>query len=254
MEPNEFMFKWFKPIYSLDQIQGTCVSYRNEKVAKVIDSYLHNKSKPLNAWNGYYTGMRLMCRSPLRLKTGRMTRNFVYNVTVVGDVFELKDHHDITWTVNFDLIVKHFTFCYAYSGHSLQGTTVGGALTIFDFDYYMADPEWLWTCVTRPRDLDRVYFYAGNLSLTLKKCQTYNIAVNRIRGHKDADRIAGRDFAESDYITAEDAMALFKIGGRCGGCGECLGDDWSIDRIDNDLPHLKGNCRLRCLSCQHAKN
>eukprot|EP01080_Neovahlkampfia_damariscottae_P008447 gene8447-272_t len=27
----------------------------------------------------------------------------------------------------------------------------------------------------------------------------------------------------------------------------------SVDRIDNDLPHLKCNCQLSCLGCNRAK-
>ena len=38
----------------------------------------------------------------------------------------------------------------------------------------------------------------------------------------------------------------------CYVCEEPLDEDWSVDRISNDLPHIKDNCMVSCRHCQHA--
>ena len=55
----------------------------------------------------------------------------------------------------------------------------------------------------------------------------------------------------ADYVNeAWVAATLARQRGQCAECQSDLGEVatglWSIDRVDNDQPHTKGNCRLVC--------
>lgn len=257
MKAIPFLQKWdkyFSPISRIEKIDGLCIAYTN-KTAEVVDRYLHNINKPVKTHDGYYEGMRLLCKKPLRIGSERLVHNSEYVVKKVGKDFIITDDDNDEpkdWTVSATLIKRHFTFCYAHTCHSLQGETVDGAITIFDVDHWAIDKNWLWTAISRPRDLSLVQYYAGNLDTACSKMSMFNKAEARIHSHKLADKKAKRDYDEDDYITAQDVMDMYKHMNRCGCCGESLGDDFSIDRIDNKLAHVKGNCRLRCLSCNLA--
>lgn len=61
-----------------------------------------------------------------------------------------------------------------------------------------------------------------------------------------------------DLVTAADMLALFRAtGGRCAACGEALSLHGgprlvTLDRLDNRLGHVRGNCTLACLTCNRA--
>eukprot|EP01080_Neovahlkampfia_damariscottae_P005644 gene5644-9460_t len=70
-----------------------------------------------------------------------------------------------------------------------------------------------------------------------------------INGYKKQDKDAGRDFIESEFIDASDSENLFVQ-------QKARSKDYnniSVDRINNNLPHLKWNCQLSCLGCNRAK-
>lgn len=246
-----FFHKWFKRIDKLSDIKGTVVSYRDKSVAAVLDKYLHNLTVPTDNFHGYYVGMTLLCRENIRVAKRRTMRNFRYTVEKVGDVFTLKDHESQLWEIDFATIKKSFRFNYALTGHAIQGITLENAMTIFDYDFKHVEKEWLWTAISRVRDLDEVYFFDGELVETMKDCRLRNLIQQRIQGHMYADKQAGRDISE-DYIDLEYVESMISKMGLCPGCGSCLADEWSIDRIENTLAHVKGNVRMVCLGCNHS--
>ena len=87
-----------------------------------------------------------------------------------------------------------------------------------------------------------------------------------IAGYKAQDAEAGRDFKEEDYITCEWVKKmLWGRGGQnmCCAVRECMrtlltewdedtkDEQFIVDRLNNDLPHTRDNCRLTCVSCNH---
>ena len=77
----------------------------------------------------------------------------------------------------------------------------------------------------------------------------------KLVGYMDQDKKKGREFNLSvDYILVLKDLQKNK-------CELCLNkmlwewdkagnpDQWTIDRIDNELGHIKGNVRLTCLEC-----
>lgn len=98
------------------------------------------------------------------------------------------------------------------------------------------------------------------------KIQEYNrkkynqsILKNKVKSLKQCDKVKGRSIIESDFITVEWIQAeLTKQNNTCCycSCDVLLCDfepydkkQFSVDRIDNILPHHKSNCKISCLEC-----
>lgn len=244
--------KWFKRIDTVEAVKGTVIALR-DRVADALDTYLHNKLKP--AGEDYYVGMKLLSRATLRVGGVRLANGERYNVESVGEVFQLRDSLQEVFQVPVALIKKHFRYNHAYTGYSLQGFTIdsewkdGGAITIFDYNHYHTNKEWLWTAVSRLRNLDDVYFFDGELVGLLSDCEVKRKIVARLDLHRRADIAAGRSL--DGFIDVAYVQGLLEKISRCA-CGADLLDEWSIDRINNDLAHVVGNVRLGCLSCNHS--
>ena len=119
------------------------------------------------------------------------------------------------------------------------------------------DANWFWVAITRCTDLDKVNI----ITTKINGLKNYNLGA-MINGYKKQDKEAGRDFIESEFIDVSDIEKLFvKQKARCALCDNVMNmqhkakdyNNISVDRIDNDLPHLKCNCQLSCLGCNRAK-
>ena len=86
----------------------------------------------------------------------------------------------------------------------------------------------------------------------------------KVAGHREADARAGRTWVEEEYVGVEDVLALLREQrARCFACGEHVVPAWtaandprqfSIDRINNDEAHLRGNVRIACLACNVSRH
>ena len=87
--------------------------------------------------------------------------NNVYEIADVNEKYlTLEEVHSTEEsTVSLSKIRSNFIFGYCATCHSLQGSSISGPVTIFDWNHYFVDKKWLWTCLTRATNLDDVYFY-----------------------------------------------------------------------------------------------
>ena len=111
------------------------------------------------------------------------------------------------------------------------------------------DARWLWTALTRAVSLENVVLMKGVDCWDKKKIVA---DINRrIDGYKEQDLNKGRD-CNLDVNYVYDMLKNAKL--RCYECHSSITETWSIDRKDNKLGHVKGNCRIMCLSCNKAKH
>lgn len=72
----------------------------------------------------------------------------------------------------------------------------------------------------------------------------------RIYQHKQADKKAGRKFDEASYINVDWVLATLSTTHYCSNCEQSLDfENYSVDRINNALPHTTINCRIICRPC-----
>ena len=72
-----------------------------------------------------------------------------------------------------DILWKIFSLSYCNTCHSGQGCNIDDAITIFDCNTPYVNRNWLYTAITRARDLSKVYVYIHNEKdiRTLESCK-----------------------------------------------------------------------------------
>lgn len=147
-----------------------------------------------------------------------------------------------------------FTGIHANTGHSLQGDTIRKKFCILEWSHFNATWEWFYTAVTRCVRLSDVYIYTGE---SLTRGVIKNVGY-KLDGLKKTCEEKGRDFD----LTAKWVTEQMKRQNYC--CQICSGvlnldyeqgdgNQWSIDRRDNQLGELQSNCRITHLSCNQSK-
>lgn len=150
---------------------------------------------------------------------------------------------------------KYFAMNYCSTTHKSQGETIVENYTIYDWEYMNTKIQY--TALSRAKNLNQVTFkttkYTDNDDVNFD-----DTISKKINGHMQYD--CERGFETN--ITVEDVKTLFeRQNGECIKC-ECQmktiyqqgdGEQFSIDRIDSSLGHIKGNIQLMCLNCNRAK-
>ena len=224
-----------------------------------LNNYLHYKGHTLPL----EVGTRLIYRERTR-KQGKhkLFVGFAYNVReVTADGFKIEE--DGQPDVTFDLLrakaMSWFTYTYARTCHSSQGSTFDGMVVIADAYSARVDDAWLYVALTRGRKLRRDVRILDGLipaSVDLERLEA-NIASNL-----KADAEKGRPVEEPvtvDWVLQRDAMQR----GRCALCGgayelpmvgcERTTETGSVDRTNSARGHEKANCKLVCRGCNFAK-
>ena len=105
----------------------------------------------------------LICREYTKTQTSTFNVNFKYKIVHIGKdgVITLKNvKTEILQSLHIDKVRKNFIFAWCCTAYSMQGQSVDTDITIFDYNHFLVRdyPEWLYTCITRARDLNRVIF------------------------------------------------------------------------------------------------
>ena len=144
-----------------------------------------------------------------------------------------------------------FRLPFSLTCHCVQGETIAEPYAVFDALSTYADANWLYTALTRAETLDSVYVYVGEPVF-----QTFRLA-EKLRSYKTQDEKAGRKF-DLDY---NGCLALMSEANyACAHCHERVelyyeADDprqFSLDRLNNDWGHIRGNIRLTHFGCNRA--
>ncbi len=197
----------------------------------------------------YLVGEELLGVDGTRCRGGRIASNETYTVVSVDTVdLKLAAPDGSSRTVKLEQAARYLKRPYCRTGHSTQGLSLGDRIFIHDVDCHMATHRWMRTVVSRCRTLD-IIIVTNSSGVRMR-----NVDVkSRIAGHTASDTAAGFVWDPADYVTAEDVMAkLRRQRYGCHACAEPLDQDWSIDRLVNELPHLRDNVAISCRRCQHA--
>ena len=123
-----------------------------KKYQRLLEHYLENQMD-----------MKLVknCREYFKSLKTTYNVNYEYEITDVNEKYlTIKEVHSTEEsTVPLSCIRSKFIFNYCATCHSLQGSSVSGPVTIFDWNHYFVDKKWLWTAITRATNLDDLYFY-----------------------------------------------------------------------------------------------
>jgi len=138
---------------------------------------------------------------------------------------------------------------YSRTCHSVQGVSLGNTIYVHDVGTPMATYAWVRTAISRCSTLDITIVSGSGM-----QAFDYHGVHNRIAGHQAADKEKGFEWSEDKYVSVGWVKEkLIKQRYQCyhHECRKALDSEYSIDRIQNDIAHVKSNCSLSCMMCQH---
>ncbi len=181
-----------------------------------------------------------------------LVKNQVYTVKLISE----KGKHFVKIG---DTLYKRsdFTNPQATTGHSCQGDTIREPYVILEANHFYATPEWFYTALTRTTQLKDVNIYTGSSACSKVKSKI----ADKLKSYIEQDYAADREYKSEDYITSRWITDTLKKQNYC--CSRCYtplsldysyGDpaQFSVNRHNNDLPHIKSNCEITCLSCNQG--
>jgi hypothetical protein len=241
--------KYFKPIKNIQKTKGMFnIAYRNE-ICNMVNKQLNEKCGIEIDGLFYDVGMELICRKRLKVKSVILHTNNSYIIkSVDSNTIHL---YEQLQGLNVELstkMLKFFSLPYCYTGHISQGITTSKPMCIFDYDFYYTNKEWLYVAFSRSTNPFNVFYFDGD-DVKQNKNEAFKIA-NKINLYKFQDKKAGRKYEESEYITID--WMKFKLNeckSICRCCKKMIDDDYSVNRIDNHLAHVKNNCEIICVNC-----
>jgi len=216
--------------------------------------------------NEYYQGLHLICKSHYKMKTGKLFRNFKYEIMNITDTHFVV--RDITDNHTFKLenkLMSFFRLPYVRTTHSVQGLSIKNKITIFDCNTPHVSRNWIWTAITRATDLNNVQIYVHKEEevsrLTESKKNLYFSM--KIEGYKGQDKLARRSFDTKKFVDVKWINEELKVSNLCKFCrapfetyvdeNHFVQSNLTVDRINSLLPHEKCNSQLLCHHCNISK-
>ena len=75
----------------------------------------------------------------------------------------------------------------------------------------------------------------------------------RIEAHRVTNIDKGCTWDIPDYVDSKwVSETLRRQRFSCWACTDPLDLDWNVDRIANEMPHIRGNCAISCRRCQNT--
>ena len=154
---------------------------------------------------------------------------------------------------------------YTNTCDSVQRLSIDNKITIFDCNTPYVDGYFIWTALTRSTNLNNVQIYEHSKEevMSLKRSWVRLYFNQKIQGYKQQDKKNGRQHNSDDYIDPEWFKLQYRTNKKCPLCNvsfevSILEDNKvtsniTADRMDNNKPHIKSNCKLTCVSCNVAK-
>eukprot|EP00438_Fugacium_kawagutii_P012227 Skav223953 [mRNA] locus=scaffold798:243805:247131:- [translate_table: standard] len=215
-----------------------------------------------NRRDEYEVGECLICREFTKTTQANFNVNFKYEIVSV-DRYKLSLKNVKTGAINtlaIEKVRKNFIFAWCATAHSMQGASVDTDITIFDYNHFLVKdyPEWIYTCVTRSRDLNRVKFfrYKTDKNDDLNKQFIMSYFERKIENYKIQDRSAKRKIPKQGYVNSQ--WFIDNINNQCNYCG-CgfylninkgnISSNLSAQRVNNDLTHTLDNIVPYCVRC-----
>ena len=168
--------------------------------------------------------------------------------------------------MTFDItFLTYFKLPWCLTCHSVQGLSINDEVTLFDCNTPYVDRNFVWTAITRVRDLKNITFFehSENEVQRLEDTKLKQFLKLKIDGYKRQDIEAKRTIDKEKYVDVDWFCHQVLNNERCTLCNckyyivtderNQIMCNISIDRLDNDISHHKDNCHLLCVECNKSK-
>ena len=234
------------------------IAYTNRRCIYI---YISNTiRKNLGRKDKYEVGECMICRKYKKEGGNTFNTNFKYRIKSIGTkgvVLQNVKIHEL-YNTGISTLDEHLRYAYCATCHSSQGASVDKSITIHEWQkQHLITREWFYTSVTRCTDINKVMFYKSKeRDDELNEATLMRYLDNKVKRCKLQDIKAGRTIDDADYI---DAKWLFdRINGRCNKCGcgfefdiKCgeVVSNLTVQRLNNEISHVKGNIISYCHYC-----
>lgn len=164
--------------------------------------------------------------------------------------------------IPIDNFHHYFLMAYCVTIHKIQGTTLTQSFTIWDWDdmVKLKERELQYTALSRAKSTNQISF--GDYSLPDDYTVVQYLAGQKIKGHLDYDLNNGFNNDTNwvnKFVKPSDVVRLYRRQHGC--CAWCLcnlkvsnytandPDQLTIDRLDDNKGHVKGNIVISCWGC-----
>ena len=215
-----------------------------------------------NRTSEYEIGERLICREYTVNDKHVFNVNFQYDIVLILDEgLLLKNVKDgKLHPLPLDKARSSFIFASCSTAHYAQGCSVDSEITIFDYNHFLVKnyPEWLWTSLTRCRDLSKVKFfkYSKDTSDDFNQKLIMSYYNRKIESYKLQDRKANKQIPKEGYVNTD--WFLNNITNSCNYCG-CgftidinrggIKSNLTCQRVNNEEAHTLDNIVPYCVRC-----
>ena len=257
--PPEVTVKKYFPIVHESETDFN-IAYFNATCERVAEKTRRRMGKR----DAYEVGESLVCRSYLKIKRqgGKpitLYKNYGYKVEAIEGDHVTITAGDESITLPIDTVRKNFIHNYCRTCHSFQGLSIDTPITIYDWKCKWATRKWIYTAVTRARQLDQVRFDGGRDEFADRADMVTSYLRRKVEAYREQDGKAGRDIEADTYVTAEWLEAC--CGKPCQNCGDCLyacfwrgkvESNITAQRINNNIGHQSDNIVPFCKWCNCA--
>ena len=266
---EEFGIKMVRDMKDVETTSN--IAYFNFR-CNYVNKAIHGKAKKppdISKVNNVevWEGLELQCKTHYKNKGGFKTFvNNLYRVEGIGKYIKIVDQADSNnvFHMERDMLWKIFALPYCYTCHSKQGCSIAEAITIFDANTPYVDRYWLYTAITRARELDKVsiFIHSDQSVAKLEESKLKQYIANKVNCYKEQDKLANRPITE-DYVDWDWYEKEFGKNQSCHHCQK--GFEWKVDkdknitsdltfdRLDDSICHSKGNLVLSCWYCNCCK-
>lgn len=147
--------KIINKLNSVKTTRNICLfNFRCDQVNNHVSKNIINKE-------GFYKGLEIVCKLHYKTSKTRLYVNYHYVIESIDDknvtIIEPVDNINIALTI--DKLKKHFKVPYANTCDRVQGLSLGEKITIFDCNTPYVDRYYIWTALTREKDLKNVQVF-----------------------------------------------------------------------------------------------
>ena len=161
----------------------------------------------------------------------------------------IKDDYDDIKLIRIDEFQTRFVVAYAMTVHKSQGQTFNFKFAIHE--YHKMNNNMLYTALTRTTNKDNILIVSNEELITNTSDYTNEFIQRKINGYTTQDKNKYRT-CDLDIEYVRDLV--IKEDNTCFNCACKLNNKiFTIDRLNNDFGHIKGNCRLACWLCNIRK-
>ena len=205
------MKKYFKTIHDYYDLKTSknisFFNFRAENINKVYQK-LHGVKKLCVKYGNfyYYDGLELICKKHYKAKNVRLFTNYSYYIKEIDNkqftIIEPVDNIIMTFDIKY---LSYFKLPYCMTVHSVQGLSIDDEITIFDCNTPYVDREFVWTAITRARELKNITFFehSANEIKRLEESKLKQFLKLKIDGYKRQDLDAKRTICNEMYIDVE---------------------------------------------------